>query len=165
MSDSDTSLLLERARISETICRWTACLDLKDWTGFGQQFTDPVEIAVASTNWDSEAPPRPMSRDQWVNLVRTALKAYSAFQHVVTVYKIEISGDTAYTESYVMAPHIVARTNRNLFLGMGGYYTENMRKLGGGCLFSRHKLHIHLPHGEPEALALIAPENRADELK
>jgi len=45
-------------------------------------FTDPVEIAAASVDWDGEAPPRMLTRDQWVATVCGALAHYSSFSNI-----------------------------------------------------------------------------------
>jgi hypothetical protein len=163
---TDAATLMDRTKIAETICRWAFCIDLKDWDGFGEQFTDPVEIAVANVDWDSEVPPRMLTRAQWVNTVRTSLRYYSSFQHMITPYQIDVNGSEAYAVSYVNAPHVIRReTGGNLMLSMGGYYKEYLTKSGGAWKISRHKLHLLWTHGDPEALALIAKENTADELK
>jgi hypothetical protein len=165
MTESDTQILMERGRISEAICRWTACLDQKDWIGFGDQFTDPVEVAFASVDWSSEVPPRLLSREQWVNTVRTSLRHFSMYQHMATIYKIQVQGSDAYAETYVIAPHVVLRLGHKLFLNMGGFYQEHLVKIDGAWKITKHKLNLLWTHGDPEAMALISHESGADDLK
>src|SRR5882757_10147780 len=166
MPNGPAEVLIERANIAQCICRWAACIDLRDWDGFVQQFTDPVEIAVANVDWDSEVQPRLMTRAQWGETVRDSLRHYSSFQHVVTPYQIDVEGNEAYAMTYVMAPHIIKRAGAgNLLLDMGGYYKEYLIKDDGVWRISRHKLHLLWTHGDPEALALIARDNTSESLK
>jgi len=166
MANIDPDFLAERIKIVETICRWAHSIDRKDWAAFGQEFTDPVEIAVANVDWDSEVAPRMLTRDQWVNTVRGSLSHYFSFQHLVTNYRVEIDGDRAYAMSYVTAPHIIRKDGGgNLLLNMGGYYDEYLTKVDGIWKIYRHKLNLLWTHGDPEALALIAKENTSAELK
>jgi hypothetical protein len=159
MLETDVASMVERTKIIESVCRWTACIDQRDWAGFASEFADPMEFSLCSAD-GGKVGPRNLSNSQWVGVVSGALRPFSAFQHMVSNYVAEVDSQYGYTKCYVIAAHIFTSPDSKQFIAnVGGYYEDYFTKRDNVWKINRHRLTMLWAHGDPEALKMLTDGN------
>ena len=135
----------DRQEIVDTINRYATGIDLRDWDLYRSIFADEVEIDFESFRG---MPPRKMSGDEWVSLVRSGLPGFHATQHVLTNFVIDIDGDRATATAYVTAEHFFDHGDRMESVSLGGYYTDTLKRDDAGWKIHACTLHVFWNRGD-----------------
>jgi hypothetical protein len=77
--------LEDRALISETVTKYAVAVDRRDWAMFADCFTDPVHADYSENGLAASD----FARDDLVAIVRDAVTAYTATQHLSPNHIIE----------------------------------------------------------------------------
>jgi ketosteroid isomerase-like protein len=103
------------------------------------------------------------TRDEWVSMVIANLHAdYTATTHMATNIAIELEGEEAHAETYVLAAHESRDTGSGVELQwLGGRYIDRFVRRDGQWRILRRTLVVDWTHGEPLVVAFGegAPEN------
>ncbi|MGP4112125.1 nuclear transport factor 2 family protein [Streptomyces sp. 4N509B] len=138
---ADVARLLDEAAVTRLVHRFSACLDGRDWTGYGQTFTEdgvfeilgqrrvgPTEIAAAPAR----------------NLAR-----YARTQHHNTNVTVEVDGDEATATSSVLAVHVPDAADPGTHTDVGGVYHYRCRRTPEGWRFAHVRLEVTWTAGPP----------------
>ena len=128
MPRSDTK---DRIELQDVMLNYAAAVDERDLERYRICFTDDVEVVGFGTQTYR-------GRDAWVNYVWSALKKYSASQHMLGPMLATIDGDEAQTRTDVQALHFLADSDARFTLW--GTYKTTMRRIDDRWLISRHEL-------------------------
>jgi ketosteroid isomerase-like protein len=115
-------------------------LDAKDWTAYGNVFTEDVVYDFPA--FDSHAEGRQAMVDNVANFLFDYVKTcHQGHQHT-----IEITSDSTATGTWVLRDNLVNTKNNSEFKGRA-YYDEEYRKVGGKWLISRMILKYNMAEG------------------
>ena len=117
--------LIARAEISDVVNRYATGIDCRDWPLYRSIFAD--EVLFDFTSW-SGGEPHTIRGDDWVENVRTALSGFDATQHLSSNHVHTIDGEAATCVSYMVALHHIADPGGRRMHGIGGHYTNRLRK-------------------------------------
>jgi ketosteroid isomerase-like protein len=94
-------------------------------------------------------------REPWVEETMEALEVMNATLHYVTNTIIELEGDTAYAETYVMATHDMEdeQGDRGLMI-MAGRYIDRFEKRAGKWKIARRALMVDWTQRQPLVVGL-----------
>ena len=117
--------LIARAEISDVVNRYATGIDRRDWALYRSIFADEVDLDF--TTW-SGGEPRRVVADDWVAGVRDGLSGFDATQHISSNHVHTIEGDAATCVSYMIALHHLVEGGERQMQGLGGYYTNRLRR-------------------------------------
>lgn len=127
--DPQVQYLKDRKDIFDTIKRYTRGADRHDKQLVASAFWPEATISFGT----------PMSRDEYVEWEEATLALYAAHQHHVTGQTVEIDGDTAHVESYLVY-FLVPRDRSADAAGaatLGRALTTEKTRLGSGRYIER----------------------------
>lgn len=127
--DPQVQYLKDRKDIFDTIKRYTRGADRHDKELVASAFWPEATISFGT----------PMGRDEYVDWEETELSGYAAHQHHVTGQTVEIDGDTAHVESYLVY-FLVPRDRAADTTGaatLGRALTTEKTRLGSGRYIER----------------------------
>lgn len=134
--------------IIEVSFAYAAGIDRRDWTTYGECFTDPCDFDFSSF---SGRPASPLPRDTWVDNVRRTNGSFDATQHQMTnhmVSLIDATRATCITElraQHWFAPETMARLGHDghvNFCELGGHYSNELVFDGQKWRISRCRLTV-----------------------
>ena len=146
--------LVARAEISDVVNRYATGIDRRDWPLYRSIFADEVDFDF--TTW-SGGEARRLSADDWVAGVRNSLSGFDATQHLSTNHVHTINGETATCVSYMIALHYLLVDGERQMQGLGGYYTNRLRREPDGWEIHACMLTVTWEMGD-RALFLAAGE-------
>ncbi len=144
--------LEDRAQISEQVIKYAMGVDRRDWTMFGDCFTDPVYADFSAGGM----PAATVSRDDLVGRISTALNGFTATQHISPNHVIELDPgdpDRAVCYSYMFAQHLLRGSGHGEYYLLRGSYTNHMLRTPGGWRIERIIQHRSWEYGNKTAVA------------
>jgi hypothetical protein len=144
--------LIARAEISDVVNRYPTGIDRRDWALFRSCFEDEIDHDFESF---TGIPLTHLVTDDWVASVRGGLSGFDATQHISTNHVHEIEGDQAACVSYMVALHYLVDGPERRMHGIGGYYTNRLRRGPEGWKIHACKLTVTWEMGD-RALFQIA---------
>jgi hypothetical protein len=126
--------LVDRAAISDRLIDFARCLDVRDWSGYVENFTDDAELELPHGTFEGRA--------QIAELATRGLDDFDATHHLSANHVIEIDGDEARTRSYVSVAHVPDASAPTEHGDAGGWYDCRLRRVGDGWRFTRVSLQI-----------------------
>ena len=137
--------LLARAEISDVVHRYATGIDSRNWPLYRSIFADEIELDFETWNG---VPARLMSGDDWVAGVRAGLSGFDATQHLSSNHVHSIDGDEATCVSYMVALHYLVDGGERRMQGLGGHYTNRMRRGPDGWKIHACKLTVTWEMGD-----------------
>ncbi len=152
MSDSaKLQLLLDREQIREAVYAYPVSIDTRDWKRFRSIFTDEVEVLLKMA--DNPRQPQRIAADRFTRAVQKGIETFSATQHFLNDYRIEVNGDEAKCLFYMYARHIAPEgAGESASSGqisdkpgrppwdIGGYYEFHLRRTADGWKVPKYTL-------------------------
>lgn len=156
MSKQELTLevLLDRAAISDVVNRYATGIDRRDWVLYRSCFAD--EAVFDFVSW-SGGEPRHLRADDWVLGVQGGLSGFDATQHISSNHVHQIDGDSATCVSYMNALHYIVEDGNRQMQAIGGYYTNDFKRIAGEWRIVACKLTVTWEMGD-RALFEIARE-------
>ena len=139
MDESKVQFLLDRMEISDTVIRYATGIDIRNWEMYRSCFTDEVEVDFSSWMGDS---PMTVSAEKWADIVRKTVSGFESTQHISANHVISLNGDQATCVSYLQAQHFLPNDKGDNALTLGGYYTNELVRTGGGWKIRKCKLKV-----------------------
>lgn len=121
----------DRIELQDVMLNYAAAVDERNLERYRACFADDVEVVGFGTQTYR-------GRDAWVDYVWSALKKYSASQHMLGPQFATINGDEAQTRTDVQALHFLADSSTRFTLW--ATYKTTMRRIDDRWLISRHEL-------------------------
>lgn len=132
--------LVDRQKISALLYEFGYLLDTKQFGAQAHLYADgaTLELAFAGIK---------ITKDQLVAADGAALRGYRLTQHFSTNHRIEISGDSAHTISYMLAIHMYEDQFKHA--DVGGYYDCQLVRVGDDWKFKQVVVNVSWAAGEP----------------
>ena len=143
--------LLDRQAIEDTLYKYAATIDLKDYDGLRSVFTDDVTAQYAGA-------PEIQGADTLVAWIREMSPTQAFQHHLVNVYEVEIEGDEARAYTYHTSHQVDERTPDQVYL-IVGRYRDRLRRVGATWLIADKRMEVGwLEQGEYSQGAATAAE-------
>jgi hypothetical protein len=113
--------LVDRAAIHDLMVEYGHRIDVKDFVGMAELFTDDGAIELPFASFPKATITEPIHTE--------VLSRYSALQHQYTNLAITIEGDTAWSRSYFDAVHVHDALDNHG--DVGGSYETTYRRVDG----------------------------------
>jgi len=134
---TDDALLrrvLDRQAIEDTLYKYAATIDLKDYVGLRTVFTDDVVAQYAGA-------PEVHGADQLVAWIREMSPTQGFQHHLINVYEVEIEGDEAKTYTYHTSHQVDTTTPDHVYL-IVGRYRDVLRRVDGRWLIADKRMEV-----------------------
>ncbi len=132
-------LLLDREQIRETVYAYPISIDTRDWKRFRSIFTDEVEVLLKMA--DNPRQPQRIDADRFTKAVQMGIETFSATQHFLNDYRIEVNGDEAKCLLYMYARHMAPQDKPGRPpWDIGGYYEFHLRRTADGWKVPKYTL-------------------------
>jgi hypothetical protein len=137
--------LIDRLEVVDTVYRFAAAIDGRDWVAYRSVFADEITIDYSSYRPDSIGR---MAADDWVARGTRLFPGLDATQHCLFNPRATIDVDGATCETYVRAEHVLD----GAFYTIGGHYTHRLRRDAEGWLINHVTLRVAWTQGDPALL-------------
>jgi 3-phenylpropionate/cinnamic acid dioxygenase small subunit len=132
--DPDVQALVDRARISDTLHRYASSIDGKDFVTLRNVFTDDATARYGARNWMTGA-------DEIVAWIARYGVQQAWQHHLLSVYHVDIDGDTARTVTYHSCHQAPLDDPRSVTMMMGQYRDE-LRRVGETWRIARREMDV-----------------------
>ena len=135
----------DRLQVVDTVYRFAAAIDTRDWAGYRALFTDDITIDYSSYRPGSAGR---MAADEWVARATRLFPGLDATQHCLFNPRATIGVDGATCESYVRAEHALD----GALYTIGGRYTHGLIRTAGSWRINHVALRVAWTQGDPAVL-------------
>jgi SnoaL-like domain len=152
--------LEDRVLIGEQVIKYAVGADRRDWTMFGECFTDPVYVDFSGVGWDAGT----ISRTDLVRGSAAVLSEFAYTQHLSSNHVIEFDEsdpDRAVCYSSMYAQHLLEGSEGGEFYLVRGWYANHMLRTTEGWRIERLIQHVAWHEGNTNALSEAAARGRA----
>jgi uncharacterized protein (TIGR02246 family) len=127
-------LLLDEREIRTLMLSFGAALDRKDWTAYAATFAEDGEFEIMGQRRSGrEAIAAGPARD---------LAKFAGLQHLVANQTVDVAGDAASGQWYLLGIHIPDGEHRDRHADIGGCYRYRARRTPDGWRFSEVWLEV-----------------------
>lgn len=103
LTKMDLKQLNDIHEIRDLLDRYGSTVDEKDWAGFAQLFTDPLETDFSGI--DPMFQPATLTVEQQVASTSVVIGQFTTTQHMITNAQVQLNGDTATCRATMRAEH------------------------------------------------------------
>jgi hypothetical protein len=157
MDEAALQRLLDRQAIEDTLYKYAATIDVKDYDGLRSVFTDDVTAQYAGA-------PEIHGADTLVSWISEMSPTQTFQHHLVNVYEVEIDGDEARTYTYHTSHQVDGATPDKVYL-IVGRYRDVLRRVGGTWLIADKRMEVgwmeQREYSQSAAVAAEAEQNLA----
>jgi 3-phenylpropionate/cinnamic acid dioxygenase small subunit len=137
--------LLDRAEINDLLARYSTALDSRDWSQLGTVFL-PEAICDYGTLGN------PSGLDEITALIRGTIDDLDATQHLVANVVVQVQGDEATADCYLISQHIRRDTPGGDHYFLGGRYSDRLVRTAAGWRIAHRTLHRMWTTGNREVV-------------
>ena len=142
----------DKLAVAETLYRYAAGVDRRDWALYRSVFTDTVTIDFSS--FGPDLPPRVVSADDYVAGVVPLFTGLAATQHSMTNPLAIVDGDAATIMMYMQARHVYDPDDPASWYTVGGYYDDTLARVEDQWLLTGVRLTVTWRAGDPAIMEL-----------
>ena len=150
--DERIQYLLDRTKIIETIYLYATGIDTKDWALYRTIFADNIKVDFSSSIGGASGWTH-MSADEWTAQLVDVFAGMESSQHSMSNPRVEIDGDTARCVMYMQAEHYLKNDQGGDFQTLGGYYTNDLVRVGDEWKVTAVKLTVLWERGNRHIIA------------
>jgi hypothetical protein len=143
----------DRLDIADTMARFAAGIDTRDWYMYRSVFTEHIDVDYRSWRADAYGP---MTADAWVARATRLFPGLDASQHTLSNLRCDIDGDTATCHAYVRADHCFVNAFGDSMFTIGGIYSDRLVRTEVGWLINAKKLRVLWSQGNKHIMTLAA---------
>ena len=132
--DAQLQALVDRLRIAETLSRYASSIDGKDFVTLRTVFTDDATARYGDRDWMTGA-------DKIVAWIAGYAEQQAWQHHHVTVYHVDLDGDTARTLTYHTC-HQAPLDDPQRATVMMGQYRDELRREGDTWRIGRREMTV-----------------------
>ena len=144
MSDA-LQQLLDRAEISDLLARYSTALDSRDWPLLGTVFAPDAVCDYGTLG-------NPSGLDEITALIRGTIGDLDATQHLVGNVVVDVRGDEATADCYLISQHIRRDTPGGDHYFLGGRYSDRLVRTADGWRIAHRTLHRMWTSGNREVV-------------
>jgi SnoaL-like domain len=137
----------DKLAVAETLYRYAAAVDRRDWALYRSLFTDSVTIDFSS--FDPDLRPRVLRADDWVAGLVPLFTGLAATQHTMTNPLAAVDGDAATITMSMQAHHVHDPDDPASWYTVGGYYDDTLARDGSRWLLTGVCLTVTWRAGDP----------------
>lgn len=126
-------------------------IDTRDFALLRSVFTDEITMDFADY---SGQPSATLSADDWVAGCRVLFTGLDATQHVMSNPLVDIDGDRATCKMYMKAEHFLRNDQGSFDYAIGGYYTDQLQRVGNQWLINAVTLTLFWQRGNRHIMQL-----------
>jgi ketosteroid isomerase-like protein len=134
MDEQAIQRLIDRQAIEDTLYKYAATIDLKDYDGLRTVFTDDVVAQYAGA-------PEIQGADTLVSWIREMSQSQGFQHHFVNVYEVDIDGDEAKTYTYHTS-HQIDPSEPDTVYVIVGRYRNVLHKVDGRWLIADKRMEV-----------------------
>lgn len=134
MDEAALQRLIDRQGIEDTLYKYAATIDLKDYEGLRTTFTDDVVAQYAGA-------PEIHGADKLVAWIAEMSQTMGFQHHLVNVYEVEIDDDQAKTFTYHTSHQVDPAKPDEVYL-IVGRYRDVLRKRNGRWLIADKRMEV-----------------------
>jgi ketosteroid isomerase-like protein len=151
-NDNALQRLLDRQAIEDTLYKYAATIDLKDYEGLRAVFTDDVVAQYAGA-------PEVEGADTLVAWIEEMSVTQGFQHHLINVYEVEIDDDEARTYTYHTSHQVNLSTPDNVYV-IVGRYRDVLRRVDGRWLIADKRMEVGwMEQREYSQAAAVAAES------
>lgn len=152
-ADDQLQQLVGAASAAETLYRFAAAIDGRDWKLLETVFAQELELDYSSHRAGNVGT---FARADWVARARLRFETMKATQHTMSNPRVEIDGDgeTALIKMYVEAWHLADIQGVEAWCTIGGEYTNRLQRADDGWEITALRLNRRWAVGDPAVLDL-----------
>jgi len=135
----------DRLEVVDTVYRFAAAIDGRDWIAYRSVFTDEITIDYSSYRPDSIGR---MAADDWVARGTRLFPGLDATQHCLFNPRVTVTPDGAVCETYVRAEHALD----GALYTIGGHYTHRLQRDRDGWRINHVALRVAWTQGDSTLL-------------
>jgi ketosteroid isomerase-like protein len=126
--------LLDRQEITDTLYRYAAAIDVKDYERLRSVFTDDVVAQYAGA-------PEIQGADKLTAWIREMSPTTKYQHHLLNVYEVEIHGDEAHAYTYHTSHQVDAATPDSVYV-IVARYRDVLRRVDGRWLIADKRMEV-----------------------
>lgn len=136
----------DRLEIQDLFTRYCFAIDERDWNALDDMFTPDAQIDYTATGGSAGSL---SEMKEWLN---TALSPFAMSQHMVSLPRLEISGDRATSRMILFNPMGMddGQGNVSTFF-VGVWYHDELVRTGSGWRIARRSQKLAYTHATPNA--------------
>ena len=144
--------LIDERDVLDTVHRFAAGMDLRDWAAYRAVFTDEIVLDYTSYRGGE---PITVTADSWVERVQRRFTTMIATQHSLTNARVELDGpDDALCRTYVEAMHVAVIDGVEEWCLIGGEYRDRLHRTSDGWRITAKVLGLRWTIGNKAVLDL-----------
>ncbi len=132
-------------------------VDNRDWGLYRSIFCDRIRIDFSSYN---ARPAAEMAADDWVAGLRPLFHGLAATQHSMTNPRLTGDESRATLTMYMQAEHFLDHDDPDAWFTIGGYYTDDVRRVDGAWRIAGTTLTVLWRRGDPDIMITAAAKGR-----
>ena len=132
--DAAVQQIIDRQAITDTLYRYASAIDVHDYATVRQQLTDDAAARYGDGDWI-------VGGDQIIDWIQSNSGAHSWEHHLLSVYHVDIDGDTATTLTYHTSHRIKADDPTTASVIVARYHDE-LRRVGDSWKIARKSMEI-----------------------
>ncbi|MFC9362416.1 nuclear transport factor 2 family protein [Rhodococcus sp. NPDC057014] len=141
---TDLQTLLDEREITQTLSRMTRILDKRDWDSLDTVFAEDLTFDYGR---GERAGIKEMRAE-----VSGFLTNCGPTMHLIGSGLIDVDGDTASSEVYVLARHQGAEGRSHLYFDAAGPWIDRWQRRANGWRIVRRDISVNVMQGDPAAL-------------
>lgn len=140
----------ERISVAQTVYKYATAIDTRDWDLYRSLFTDEVEMDFESWN---KVPRHRIRADELKENIRGFFAGLDATQHSMSNPIVTIDGNRARCVVYMQAEHFLDDQQPSRRYVIGGYYTDDLVRVGADWKIVSVKLTAFWTEGDISFMA------------
>jgi hypothetical protein len=142
----------DKLAVAETVYRYAAGVDRRDWGLYRSVFADTVTMDFSSFGPDMA--PRVLRADDWVAGIVPLFTGLAATAHSMTNPLAVVEGDAAAITMSVQAHHVYDPADPASWYTVGGYYDDTLVRVDDRWLLTGVRLTVTWRAGDPAIMEL-----------
>jgi len=135
----------DRLDVIDTVYRFAAAIDARDWSGYRSVFTEEITIDYSSYRTDSVGT---LAADAWVARAMKLFPGLDASQHCLFNPRATVEDAEATCTSYLRAEHALD----GMLYTIGGHYIHRLQREADGWLINHVALRVAWTQGDSAVL-------------
>ena len=142
----------EKPAVAETLYRYAAAVDRRDWTLYRSLFADAVHVDFSS--FDPGLRPQEVDANDWVAGVASVFGGLASTQHSMSNPRVTVGDDEAQITMHVRAHHVFDADDPDSWYTVGGFYDDTLVRSAGEWVLTGVRLTVTWRAGDPRVMEL-----------
>ncbi|AQQ68133.1 hypothetical protein Mag101_11175 [Microbulbifer agarilyticus] len=156
---NETDLLELESSFRASYYAYAEGLDRKNWQKVRRCFADELYLDYGPAVDPTVSPDKPKNADEWVDRLRHNIGGFDLTHHVITNFRVDVSGELPSCKAYMVADHIIFPDASMPVAGpedvitVIGEYTNSYQRIGGEWKILKSRLEVFGSKGNLDLFA------------